>query len=252
MTKRTYQQYCPVAEALDLVGERWTLLIVRELLTGPQRYTDLKQAMPTMASNLLGDRLSELVDAGIVERLDTDDARARSLYGLTPAGQALDSVIASLARWGMQRLPLPADDLAISPRMVPRAALLAYLRPRLAGAERFVVETVLDGVSTTITVDGGRGSIHAGPPVREAPDVTIEGAARALLLVRLGIRHLRCRRRRRLDHASPAPTRPSTLPRGVRHRSSRPHRDGGRHRRERLSPPSPEPSALRPCPDSPS
>jgi DNA-binding HxlR family transcriptional regulator len=186
MPKRTYQQYCPVAEALDVVGERWTLLIVRELLVGPQRYTDLKAAMPTMASNLLGDRLAELIAAGLVERVDADDNGARGRYALTPAGRDLEGVIGALARWGMRRLPPPDAEVTVSPLMVSRAALLAYLRPRRAGRERLVVETVLDGTSTTLVVDGGRGSIHPGPPVRQAPDVTIEGAARDLLLVRLG------------------------------------------------------------------
>jgi DNA-binding HxlR family transcriptional regulator len=167
MPKRTYQQYCPVAGALDVVGERWTLLIVRELLVGPQRYTDLKAAMPTMASNLLGDRLAEHIAAGLVERVDADDNGARGRYALTPAGRDLEGVIGALARWGMRRLPPPDAGVTVSPLMVSRAALLAYLRPRRAGRERLVVETVLDGTSTTLVVDGGRGS-------------------RDLLLVRLG------------------------------------------------------------------
>jgi DNA-binding HxlR family transcriptional regulator len=190
MSKRTYQQYCPVAEALDLVGERWTLLIVRELLVAPQRYTDLKAAMPTMASNLLGDRLAELIELGLVERREADGGRARALYALTAEGRELEGVVAALARWGMRRLPVPDDDVEVTPRMATRAALLAYLRPRRLGPDRFVVETVLDGDSMTIAVDGGHGTIHPGPPVREAADVTIEGGARDLLLVRLGERTL--------------------------------------------------------------
>jgi DNA-binding HxlR family transcriptional regulator len=96
---RSYGQYCSVAKALDLVGERWTLLIVRELLArGPSRYTDLRSALPGIATNLLADRLRELESAGLVEREDAPPPVATTLFRLTGRGAALEPVITELGR----------------------------------------------------------------------------------------------------------------------------------------------------------
>jgi DNA-binding HxlR family transcriptional regulator len=186
MAKRTYSQYCPVAEALDVVGERWTLLIVRELLFGAKRYGELRAALPGMASNLLGDRLAELVELGIVERVELDGSTTRTAYELTPSGRELEGVVGSLARWGMRRLPMPSDDAHVEPSTALRAGLLAHVRPRQAEGRRWVCEVVVDGEPFTITIADGRVSYAAGPPVREAPDVTLTGSAVALMRMRLG------------------------------------------------------------------
>src|SRR3954468_24706379 len=98
---RSYGQYCSVAKALDVVGERWTLLIVRELLAqGACRYTDLRAGLPGIATNLLADRLRELEAAGIVEREDAPPPIATTLFRLTERGAALEPVIYALGRWG--------------------------------------------------------------------------------------------------------------------------------------------------------
>ena len=98
---RTYGQYCALARALDLVGDRWTLLIVRELLTlGPSRYTDLHKGLPGIATNLLVDRLRELEDAGVVERIDPSPPVATVLFQLTDRGRALEPVVKALGAWG--------------------------------------------------------------------------------------------------------------------------------------------------------
>src|SRR4051812_15611107 len=130
MAKRSYRQYCPVAEALDVVGERWTLLIVRELLFGPKRYGELRAALPGMASNLLGDRLTQLTELGPVDRVEVDGPTTHTVYELTPSGRELEGVVGSLARWGMRRLPLPVDDTDVAPTVAIRAGLLAHVRPR--------------------------------------------------------------------------------------------------------------------------
>ena len=97
---RTYRQYCGLAKALDVVGDRWTLLIVRELLIlGPSRYTDLRNGLPGIATNLLVDRLRELEEAGVVERTEAPPPVAATLFRLTPHGEALRPVIEALGAW---------------------------------------------------------------------------------------------------------------------------------------------------------
>ena len=104
---RSYGQYCSVAKALDVIGDRWTLLIVRELLLrGPSRYTDLRRGLPGIATNLLADRLRELEQAGIVLREDAPPPIATALFSLTPRGEQLRPVIDELGRWG---IPLMAE-----------------------------------------------------------------------------------------------------------------------------------------------
>jgi DNA-binding HxlR family transcriptional regulator len=104
---RSYGQYCSVAKALDVIGDRWTLLIVRELLAqGPTRYTDLRRGLPGIATNLLAERLRELEQAGIVLREEAPPPIATALFSLTERGQQLRPVIEELGRWG---IPLMAD-----------------------------------------------------------------------------------------------------------------------------------------------
>jgi DNA-binding HxlR family transcriptional regulator len=99
---RSYNQFCAVAKSLDVVGERWTLLIVRELLLrGPSRYTDLRNGLPGIATNLLADRLQELEKAGVVAREEAPPPVATTLFSLTSRGRGLASVVYELGRWGL-------------------------------------------------------------------------------------------------------------------------------------------------------
>ena len=99
---RRCQENCPVANALDVIGQRWTLLIVHELLTREAcRYTDLRAGLPGIATNLLATRLREMQEAGIVEREEAPPPIARTLYRLTPRGRALQPVLEELERWGV-------------------------------------------------------------------------------------------------------------------------------------------------------
>src|SRR5947208_5624617 len=99
---RSYNQFCAVAKSLDIVGERWTLLIVRELLLrGPSRYTDLRNGLPGIATNLLADRLQELERAGVIAREDAPPPIATTLFSLTSRGRGLASVVRELGRWGL-------------------------------------------------------------------------------------------------------------------------------------------------------
>ena len=130
MSKR-YDQYCPIAHALGAVGERWTLLVVRDLMNGPKRYTDLAASLPGIGTNILAARLKELEESGLVEKRKLPPPAASTVYELTPYGHDLRPVLHELARWGARSLgPPPLDaleegwlvgalDIALSPLAVP-------------------------------------------------------------------------------------------------------------------------------------
>ncbi|GLW70558.1 hypothetical protein Kpho02_28570 [Kitasatospora phosalacinea] len=111
MPRRSYDQYCAVARALDAVGERWSLLIVRELLGGPRRYTDLHADLPGVSTDILATRLKQLEGEGLVERRRLERPANATVYELTPRGAELRPVLDALARWGGPDLgePRPTD-----------------------------------------------------------------------------------------------------------------------------------------------
>ena len=102
---KEYEQYCPMALGLERIGERWTLLIVRDLMFGPMRYSDLKAGIPGIATNMLANRLSEMQDAGIIAKRELPPPAASTVYELTDSGRALAPVLVELGRWGMRFLP---------------------------------------------------------------------------------------------------------------------------------------------------
>lgn len=104
MSQRTYNQYCPIAHALDLIGERWSLLIVRDLLLGPKRFSDLRAALPGIGTNILTDRLKGLEEAGVITKRVLPPPAASTVYELTAYGQQLDGPVQALAQWGGQTL----------------------------------------------------------------------------------------------------------------------------------------------------
>lgn len=116
---RNYDDPCGVARALDLVGERWTLLVVRELLFGPKRFSDLARGLPAMSQNVLSQRLRELAEAGIAARRRLGPPVSGQVYELTERGEALRPVVIELARWGSRiptttRADLSVDALALA------------------------------------------------------------------------------------------------------------------------------------------
>src|SRR5438270_8680498 len=103
--RKSYKQNCPIATGLDVLGERWTLLILRELLGGPRRYSDLRAELPGIATNLLAERLKELTEAGLVDRAELPPPIARTVYRLSDVGwQRALPILQSLARFGLDRL----------------------------------------------------------------------------------------------------------------------------------------------------
>src|ERR687898_2529954 len=153
MSKR-YDQYCPIACSLGLVGERWTLLVVRELMGGPKRYTDLAADLPGIGTNILAARLRELEATGLVEKRRLPPPAASTVYELTPTGRELRPVLHELARFGARLMgPPPLDalepgwllealDLALAP--LCRGGRIAF---RIGDEEASIVDcTAVEGV----------------------------------------------------------------------------------------------------------
>lgn len=123
MAARSFGQFCGLTSAVELIGERWALLIIRDLLVGPRRYTDLKQGLPRIPTNILSTRLKELQDAGVIRRVPL--AHRGLVYEVTAYGRELEPIVLALGRWGFQALtdPQPGDVVtADSLTMTLRAA----------------------------------------------------------------------------------------------------------------------------------
>lgn len=166
--RRSYNQYCGLARALDVVGERWTLLIVRNLLLGPQRYSQLQRGLPGITTNLLAQRLREMEAAGLIEHV-ADPAIAPA-YQLTPLGRDLEPAIHALGSWGWKRMgvPAPQDRRDIE-------WLLVSLRRRYRGGVSVRAELRVEGVPYRIVLDGAAADIARGAAT--APEITIYGSA---------------------------------------------------------------------------
>jgi len=182
---RTYRQYCAVAKALDVLGDRWTLLIVRELLLRDGlRYTDLLAGLPGIATNLLADRLRHLERVGVVSREDAPPPVATTLYHLTPRGQALWPVLKALGSWGGPLLAEAAEDDAFQGHWLalPAETLLA---DRLVAGSHLTIELQAED-RQPVTVAASREGVRAvvGPAGR--PDLRLRGPHRAIVRLLAG------------------------------------------------------------------
>ncbi|MCX6397220.1 MAG: winged helix-turn-helix transcriptional regulator [Propionibacteriales bacterium] len=180
---KTYDQYCTIAAALDLVGDRWTLLILRELSFGEQRFTDLKAGLPGIASNLLTERLRGLEDSGLVEQHVLPAPAARSVYRLTREGVRIRPVLRAVAQFGLPYLEEPVDG-QVRPRMVVFGGAGAMFDPVAAAGADLRLRFVLDGEEHWLEVRGGK-LVRADTSAE--PDLTFTGSAAAMFeLVRGG------------------------------------------------------------------
>ena len=179
MSRRTYQQYCGLAAALDVVGQRWTLLIVRDLAPGPRRFTDLFEGLPGISTDLLADRLRALEAAGAVAKREIRNPAPAKLYELTDRGRELARLAGELARWGGPLLP-PIDeagDHLVNARW-PLQQRAARYRGGFPDAD---VHLVLDGEEElTLSLTGQRGRLRYGHSDTE-PLLTIRATTPALL-----------------------------------------------------------------------
>lgn len=169
-TKRTYGDRCGIARALDAVGERWALLVVRELLLGAKRFTDLRGGLPGLSADILAQRLRELEAAGIVRRHTLPPPAASRVYELTERGKALEQVVVELGRWG-SAAPFPPGDAGIGVDAVV-VALRTLFDPAAAGDIAASYELCLDGQTFHARIADGRLDLGRGSADR--PDATIE------------------------------------------------------------------------------
>lgn len=161
MSKRSYDQYCPLARSLDLVGERWTLLVIRDLISGPKRYTDLRNELDGIASDILTQRLRSLEAAGLVRRRELPPPAASTVYELTGRGRDLEPALLGLARFGLPLLEEPPS--AEDPPSPERFGLLLRLLfdPAAAPAEP---ETVaIDSGVLRFAISYGAGGFEVLP-----------------------------------------------------------------------------------------
>ena len=162
--KKRYDQYCPVAHALDLIGERWALLVVRELMHGPKRYTDLAEHLPGIGTNILASRLRDLEACGIVGKRTLPPPAASRVYELTEYGRELRAVMRELALWGARSLGPPTDEDELFPGWLENA-VDTVLGP-IAPPGRFEFR-VGDEVASLVDGEAQAGAI-------DDPDVVVE------------------------------------------------------------------------------
>lgn len=179
MTKRTYRQYCGLAAALDVVGQRWALLIVRDLVPGPRRFTDLFEGLPGISTDLLADRLRGLEAAGALRQREVRHPAPANLYELTERGRELARLAGELARWGGPLLP-PVDeagDHVINARWTLTQRAGRYR----GGFPDGDVHILLDQRDElTLSFEGDRAGLTYGHHSAE-PIMTIEATTNALL-----------------------------------------------------------------------
>lgn len=178
--RKSYNQNCPIAYGLDVLGERWTLLILRELIGGARRYGDVRAALPGIATNLLADRLRELEQAGLVDRTELPPPAARTVYSLSDEGwRKVPPVIQAVARFGLD--DLQADESALTP-------LNGFLAGILLGFDPTHVSNA--SVSYRVDIDGRRFGFAVTreglTAAMDPPAVTVTATAADLITARLG------------------------------------------------------------------
>ncbi len=177
MAKRSYRQNCALALTSDVIGERWSMLLLRDLMTGPKRYKELSRSLQGMGTNLLASRLRELEAAGIIARQDR--GRGAHNYVLTDAGRALEPVILAMVRWGLTYLPdrmegfYHQDDWDL-------VALKAAFEPQLSAGLAICTQFISDGVTAWVDIRDQQLTIGLGEA--DKADITINGTIEDLFV----------------------------------------------------------------------
>lgn len=213
---RSYGQYCGLARALDVLGDRWTLLVVRELIDGPRRYNELLGGLPGIATNLLVQRLRSLESDGVVRRLD--DGR----YALTAWGEDLHEVVYALGRWAGPLMARPRGEDEFRPNWI-RHMVIARFEGFDPERDDLTVELSFDDEHVTLISAGGR--VHLAPVGTTEADVTIAGPLEGVVGLLLGRIDGRQASERGVTH-----TGDLRRLRGLRPRGERPRRPVGSRR----------------------
>ncbi len=176
-TSRSYRDSCGIARALDVVGERWSLLVIRELLFGPQRFSELRHALPHVSSNLLADRLRELEHHGVISR--PSPTGGPQAYGLTDWGRKLEPMLVALGEWGVDAPQPPA------PSALSATSVLIFLRGAARpdpAAPPVTYRLELDGRVWTVHMASGRLHVQPGEPAAAAVSIRTDPKTFSALL----------------------------------------------------------------------
>lgn len=160
--RRSYNQYCSLAHALDRVGDRWTLLLIRQLLTGPKRFKDLVRDLPGIGTNLLAARLRELKREGVVEQRRLPPPAGSWVYELTPVGRGLEPALVALGRWGLQFLGRHRKGQPYRPSWA-MAGMKITFRPEASEGVRETYEYCIDSEVFHARVGEGSCEVEQGP-----------------------------------------------------------------------------------------
>jgi DNA-binding HxlR family transcriptional regulator len=171
MTTRSYNQYCGLAYALDIVGERWTLLIVRELFAGPRRFTDLMAGLCDISTNLLTERLKSLEEQGLVKRRVLLPPAASVVYELTPLGYSLEKSLLELGKWGSQFVPPKDEDHRYLHLGSYALTPMTFFRAEKAQGINESYELHVDNEVIHFRIQAGDISVHQGE--MQHPTVTL-------------------------------------------------------------------------------
>lgn len=186
MVARSYGQYCGVTTAVELIGERWALLIVRDLLVGPRRYTDLKQGLPRIPTNILSTRLKELQEGGVVRRVPL--LNCGLVYELTPYGRSFEPIMLALGRWGFQAMGDPEEGDVVTPDSLTMALRTAFQPDAAEDAE---YELHMGDVALRASVrDGVLSVAQLAPPAPPVGGRLPDGDPDAVIVAGPGIRRL--------------------------------------------------------------
>lgn len=173
MARRSYGQICGLSRALEIVGERWALLIVRDLILGPKRFTDLRQGLPRIPTNVLSARLKELEQSGVLQRRILPRPATAVVYELTDYGRELDDILMRLGLWGAQSMGPPSiDDIYTVDSLMLGMRACFYAAGSPSGPKPVSYELRINGIVIGLTVQDGELCVQDGP--HAAPDLVIE------------------------------------------------------------------------------
>lgn len=171
MASREYGQFCGLARAMEMVGERWGILILRNLFAGPQRFTDLRKGLPGIPTNILSARLKQLEEAGLAGRRALPHPERAVVYELTEYGRELEPALIALGRWGARTLTAPRPGEVVTAEAVAMSFRTAY-RPEVAQNVTVGYEVRMGDFTLHLQITDGRLTTGIGP--HPAPDLVVE------------------------------------------------------------------------------
>lgn len=171
MKNRSYNQYCGLAYALDIIGERWTILIIRELIAGPRRFIDLMDGLPGISTNLLSERLKSLEQQGLIKRHTLPPPAGSTVYELTPLGRDLEKALIELGKWGSQFVPETAEGVALLNAGSYALTLKTFFRPELSQGIDETCELHIDHEVLQVHIRDGE--LHVRQGSADSPDAVL-------------------------------------------------------------------------------